>query len=89
MGQRVRLVRPSQPVHNGITGTIKSLFPERPGKTHTLNCDVDWDSPLAHGTGSATHTSRLEPILAQRHEACDADFNRDLARLLERQGVLA
>lgn len=31
----------------------------------------------------------LEPILDQKHEACDEDFKRDLDRLLERQGVVA
>jgi hypothetical protein len=95
VGMRIRMARPCNPANLGKTGTIAEIYPiPKPAVGGPINCAVDWDdgsrgARFHEPVGEATHTDQLEPILDQKHEACDEDFKRDMDELLERQGVAA
>jgi hypothetical protein len=99
VGQRVRLVRAFWQRNSGKTGVIRELWSfEMPSNEgNPLNCSVDWDdgtksigeSEWGAIEGSATHTSRLEPLVPP-HEACDdAEFIASLDELAQRVGEVA
>lgn len=95
VGQRVRMARPVNPVNEGITGRIREIW-TRPAMSRDgyVNCSVNWDNGGRDTSeraqcGTATNTDQLEPILDQKHEACEEDFKHSLDELLERQGITA
>lgn len=61
VGQRVRLVRPGNPVNMGHTGVIRRFFPEKFSVTYVVDCEIAWDRPMDERFSNYTHTSRLEP----------------------------
>lgn len=96
VGQRVRKVR--GPLNIGLEGVVV------PGEVHPYNAMYGYDfclrpdgpgvsfstgRPTPPGAFSVGISSDWEPVLNQKHEACDEEFKRDLDRLLERQGVVA
>lgn len=83
VGQRVRVVRPTNPRNYGVEGRITEMFSERALWNGWANCKLD----VCREYESA-HTDQLEPILDQ-HDPCEADFKASLDELLERQGVAA
>ena len=89
VGQRVRVVASpysSWWLRPGMTGVIVSSY--HGGGLFGVRMDAGKpDDILGDGWGFAPY--QLEPILDQKHEACDEEFKRDLDRLLERQGVAA
>lgn len=62
VGQRVKLVRPTQQGNHGKTGRIIEIFPEKEIFLSLVDCDVEWDQALTPYTATLTHTSRLEPL---------------------------
>jgi hypothetical protein len=99
VGQRVRILwSENWPELHGQEGCIEGRITD----TEFSELGCQWlVAPDAWGTSSAPRIgargyqqfgpngSQLEPILPSGHRACDADFKRDLDRLLERQGVTA
>lgn len=95
IGQRVKLVRPCNPVNMGIEGNISLLLPyEVPEGTpciggflsQTANCAVVWDMHRAIGdmSGSAQHTDQLEPLLPDGMKPASwEDTVWDPSRLIE------
>lgn len=99
VGQRVRLVRPDRQANMGLTGVIThhgpwTFFEKLPDGSSLgsdrADCFLRLDQRNDHGLRDVpADYDQLEPILDQKHEACDEDFKRDLDRLLTREGVSA
>ena len=95
VGQRVRVVSvDSSSAYDfravGMEGVVNELDCE--SEAHELGMvGVTLSIPANGGSCDewCFEPEELEPILDQKHEACDEDFKRDLDRLLERQGVSA
>lgn len=87
VGQRVRVVSAGRVCTNqlalslvGKTGRLREKLSE-PGWWYVELDEGDWDT---HAREDA-----LEPILDQKHEACEEDFRLSLDELLERQREVA
>ncbi|WP_202844752.1 hypothetical protein [Luteimonas saliphila] len=93
VGQRVKKVRGEANI--GLTGVVVSAWVEHPiDPLATLRVKLDQAGLGTHGDYAAgevaaTHPDDWEPILDQKHEACDEDFKRSMDELLEREGVSA
>ena len=93
VGQRVRLVRPTNPINMGIEGRFERYADTPRGTRMSNGCTEIEGKCFVHyrgdPAGSVEHTDRLEPILPEGHKPCEEQFKRDLDRLLERDGVSA
>lgn len=87
MGQRVRILDCYIPEERGLVGQEAVICGDRGDGYWVLS--VHWltrpaVNVICHKDDAPTY---LAPILHARHEQCDADFKRDLDRMLEKEEV--
>lgn len=91
VGQRVRMVRPDNPRHQGATGRVFFIGPIEWGQVFNGEICVDGDCAVSWDDGDWTPEwlSKLEPILPEGHRAGDYSLSELLDRCRAGQGVAA